>query len=43
MLSGEEIRWLDAYHARVRDTLAPQLDDATREWLAAATRPVGRS
>ncbi len=43
MLSDDEIRWLDAYHARVRDTLAPLVDEATRDWLEAATRPVRRS
>jgi Xaa-Pro aminopeptidase len=43
MLSEDEARWLDAYHARVRDTLAPLVDEAARDWLAAATRPVGRS
>jgi Xaa-Pro aminopeptidase len=42
MLSDGEARWLDSYHARVRDTLAPLVDEAARDWLAAATRPVGR-
>src|SRR3546814_15824429 len=26
-LSAEEAAWLDAYHARVREALGPQLDD----------------
>jgi Xaa-Pro aminopeptidase len=43
MLSAEETAWLDRYHARVRATLSPFLDDATGAWLAAATRPLGRS
>jgi Xaa-Pro aminopeptidase len=43
MLSDDEIRWLDGYHARVRDTLAPLVDAATRDWLADATHPVGHS
>ncbi len=42
MLSAEETRWLDRYHARVADTLSPLVDAETRDWLAAATRPVGR-
>jgi hypothetical protein len=42
LLTQEEIRWLDAYHARVADTLAPLIDRDTRAWLTAATRPLGR-
>ncbi len=41
MLSAEETAWLDAYHARVRKTLSPLLDAATRRWLKTATRKVG--
>jgi Xaa-Pro aminopeptidase len=41
LMSGEEIAWLDAYHARVRDKLAPLLDAPIREWLLAATAPIG--
>jgi Xaa-Pro aminopeptidase len=40
LLSKDEIAWLDAYHARVRETLAPGLDAATAQWLAEATRPI---
>lgn len=40
LMSPGEITWLDAYHARVRETLSPLVDDATRAWLDAATRPV---
>jgi Xaa-Pro aminopeptidase len=43
LLSAEETSWLDGYHAQVRDTLSPLVDAGTREWLAAATRPIGRS
>src|SRR5499427_1498900 len=42
MLTLEETGWLDAYHARVLETLSPLLDSETRLWLAAATRPLGR-
>ena len=38
LLSAAEIAWLDAYHARVRETLAPLLDRATARWLEEATR-----
>jgi Xaa-Pro aminopeptidase len=40
LLAGEERDWLNAYHARVRETLSPLVDDATRAWLAAATRAI---
>ena len=39
MLTAEEVRWLDHYHARVAATLAPLLDPPTRAWLEAATAP----
>jgi Xaa-Pro aminopeptidase len=39
MLTAEEARWLDDYHARVAATLGPLVDDQTRAWLAEATRP----
>ena len=42
MLTLDEAAWLDGYHARVARTLAPLLDDETRAWLAAATRPLRR-
>ena len=39
MLTADERAWLDAYHARVAETLAPLLADdaATLAWLRAAT------
>ena len=43
LLTAEELAWLDAYHARVRARLAPELDDADRAWLEAATAPLGRA
>jgi Xaa-Pro aminopeptidase len=42
MLSGDETAWLNAYHTRVRDVLAPMVDVATRAWLITATAPLGR-
>lgn len=38
LLTEAEIAWLDAYHARVRKTLSPLADPATRRWLRGATR-----
>ena len=37
MLSADERAWLDAYHARVRKTLSPELGPDDRRWLEAAT------
>ncbi|KAB1072094.1 aminopeptidase P family protein [Methylobacterium planeticum] len=41
LLDAGEIAWLDAYHARLRDVLGPELDPETRAWLERATRPLG--
>jgi Xaa-Pro aminopeptidase len=40
LLTKEERAWLDAYHARVRAKIAPQLDGEARVWLEAATAPI---
>jgi Xaa-Pro aminopeptidase len=40
LLDAEEIAWLDAYHASVRDTLTPLVDRDTARWLADATQPI---
>ena len=42
MLTADERAWLDAYHARVVETLAPLLADdaAALDWLHAATAPL---
>jgi Xaa-Pro aminopeptidase len=41
LLDADEIAWLDAYHARVRETIAPLVDGETANWLAGATAPIG--
>ena len=41
LLSREEIAWLDAYHARVWDEIAPLVGNEVRDWLFLATRPLG--
>lgn len=38
LLNPLEVKWLDAYHARVREALVPLVDDATNVWLINATR-----
>ena len=43
LLDANERSWLDGYHARVAQTLAPLIDDQTRRWLDTATRPLGQS
>jgi Xaa-Pro aminopeptidase len=40
MLSDAERAQLDAYHARVRELVGPQLDGEARAWLEAATAPL---
>jgi Xaa-Pro aminopeptidase len=41
LLSAEERAWLDAYHARVLDQVAPGLAPDVRAWLAEACAPLG--
>jgi Xaa-Pro aminopeptidase len=43
LMTADEVAWLDAYHARVRDAIAPKVDRETGAWLAAATRPLAGS
>jgi Xaa-Pro aminopeptidase len=38
MLTAKERGWVDSYHERVRDTIAPLVDAPTRAWLEAATK-----
>lgn len=40
LLTTEEIEWLNAYHARVREALAPDLNAETLAWLKDATRAI---
>ncbi|MBM3485279.1 MAG: aminopeptidase P family protein [Alphaproteobacteria bacterium] len=41
LLDADERAWLDGYHARVRETIAPLVDPETRAWLVAACAPIG--
>ena len=40
LLSEAEIAWWNAYHARVRDVLAPQLEGGALAWLEKACAPL---
>jgi Xaa-Pro aminopeptidase len=40
LLDAAERDWLDSYHARVAETLAPLLDPETARWLRAACQPL---
>jgi Xaa-Pro aminopeptidase len=40
LLSDSERAWLDAYHARVRDKIGPELGPEDLTWLTAATAPL---
>ncbi len=40
LLTEAETAWLNAYHARVREVVGPQVDETTRAWLAEATRAI---
>ncbi len=40
LLTAAEAAWVDAYHARVRETVGPLVDPLTAAWLAEATRPL---
>ena len=41
LMSDAEIAWLDGYHARVREKIAPTLEGEAADWLVQATRPIG--
>ena len=40
LMTAEEIAWLDAYHARVRQTLQPKAGRETAAYLEEATKPI---
>lgn len=40
LLSEEEITWIDEYHQRVREHLAPYLTNEENEYLSAKTQPL---
>jgi len=40
LMTAAETAWWNAYHARVREVLAPQLDGAVLAWLEEACKPL---
>ena len=40
LMTAEEIRWLNAYHADVREKLLPLVDGEARDWLLLRTEAV---
>ncbi|HML11003.1 MAG TPA: M24 family metallopeptidase C-terminal domain-containing protein, partial [Stellaceae bacterium] len=40
MLTTPERAWLNAYHARVRETIGPLVDAETARWLEQAAAPI---
>lgn len=40
LLTDSEVAWLDAYHARVREIVAPQLEGEDLAWLERETKPL---
>jgi Xaa-Pro aminopeptidase len=40
LLTKDERDWLNDYHARTREKLAPLVDEATKAWLENATRAI---
>ena len=42
IMTDQELDWVNAYHARVYDTLAPYLNDQQEVWMRAKTLPITR-
>ncbi|HEX3065022.1 MAG TPA: aminopeptidase P family protein [Dongiaceae bacterium] len=40
LLTNDEIAWLDAYHAKVREALLPKADSETVAFIEEATKPI---
>jgi Xaa-Pro aminopeptidase len=40
LLRADEVAWLDAYHATVRERLAPRVQGEALSWLLERTRPL---
>ena len=40
VVDRDEERWIDDYHARVREIVGPLVEPEVRAWLADATRPL---
>ncbi|HEY1735592.1 MAG TPA: aminopeptidase family protein P, partial [Methylovirgula sp.] len=42
LLTDDELKWFNAYHARVRAALLPHVKGDVKKWLSAATKPIVR-
>ena len=42
LMTRDELRWWDAYHAQVLDVVGPQVDGDVKAWLEAACAPLTR-
>ena len=42
IMTADEIAWLNAYHAKVREIVGPQVEGETAAWLVEATRAIAR-
>ncbi|WP_299598444.1 aminopeptidase P family protein [uncultured Microbulbifer sp.] len=42
LLTDDELEWLNRYHQKVRETLAPLVNARTQNWLTTATQPIER-
>lgn len=42
ILTRDELRWWDEYHAKVLEVVGPQLEPEVKTWLANACAPLGR-
>ena len=42
LMTSTEIQWVNAYHALVREKLAPRLQGAALAWLEARTQPLAK-
>jgi Xaa-Pro aminopeptidase len=40
LMREDEIAWLNAYHATVRERLAPRVEGAAKAWLLERTAPI---
>ena len=41
VLAAEELRWIDAYHAKTLALIGPRVEGSARDWLEAACAPLG--
>jgi Xaa-Pro aminopeptidase len=42
LMTRDELRWWDAYHAKVLETVGPQVEGDVLTWITAACAPLKR-